>query len=132
GEEVFDPRSFIIKGEQYGIPQTRHRVILLGIRNDIPTIPDTFLIPQNVVKVVDVIFDLPRLRSGLSKGVDTGDRWISVLRESQDLDVWNGVDETVHIAILDAIERASIPDDARGNIYLNRVAHPGYMAHWYL
>jgi DNA (cytosine-5)-methyltransferase 1 len=39
GEELFDPRDFIIRSEEYGIPQTRHRVILLGIRTDIKIAP---------------------------------------------------------------------------------------------
>jgi len=26
----------LYKSEQYGIPQTRHRVIIVGIRNDLP------------------------------------------------------------------------------------------------
>jgi DNA (cytosine-5)-methyltransferase 1 len=34
-----DPHDFIIKSEDYGIPQARHRVILLGVRNDISNIP---------------------------------------------------------------------------------------------
>ena len=35
GFPVFDPRDFVIRCEDYGFPQTRHRVILLGIREDL-------------------------------------------------------------------------------------------------
>ena len=31
GFPVFDPRDFVIRCEDYGVPQTRHRVILLAI-----------------------------------------------------------------------------------------------------
>lgn len=34
GSEVA-PRDFVIRSEDYGIPQARHRVILLGVRSDI-------------------------------------------------------------------------------------------------
>ena len=33
--EHIDANSFIIEAERYGIPQARHRVILLGVREDI-------------------------------------------------------------------------------------------------
>ena len=29
-----DPKDFVVRAEDYGIPQARHRIILLGIRND--------------------------------------------------------------------------------------------------
>lgn len=33
--EIIPPEAFIVKAEDYGIPQCRHRVIILGIREDI-------------------------------------------------------------------------------------------------
>ena len=62
-----DPRDFIIKAEEYGIPQARHRVILLGIREDI-VVTSTRLRKKNQVTVRDALFGIPALRSGLSKG----------------------------------------------------------------
>jgi len=35
GNPQFDPQEFVIRSEQYGVPQTRHRVILLGVREDL-------------------------------------------------------------------------------------------------
>jgi DNA (cytosine-5)-methyltransferase 1 len=38
--ENLEPSDFIIRSEEYGVPQKRHRVILLGVRSDIaPNIP---------------------------------------------------------------------------------------------
>jgi DNA (cytosine-5)-methyltransferase 1 len=48
GEEIFQPKDFIIRSEEYGIPQTRHRVILLGIRSDIKSIPEILKKNQKV------------------------------------------------------------------------------------
>ena len=67
-----DPRRFIIQGERYGVPQARHRVILLGIRNDLDVMP-AHLEEQRTVSIRNAIGDLPRLRSGLSKGDDATD-----------------------------------------------------------
>ncbi|WP_418422188.1 DNA cytosine methyltransferase [Alistipes ihumii] len=48
----------------YGIPQTRKRLVLLASRiGDIKLIPPTHA-PENYVKVEDVIGDLPKLKAG--------------------------------------------------------------------
>lgn len=69
-----DFKDFIIKAEDYGIPQTRHRVILLGIAEDIDKHP-TPLSKQNPVAIENVLYDLPPLRSKLSKQKDSPDLW---------------------------------------------------------
>lgn len=68
-------KDFIINSEDYGIPQARHRVILLGIRNDLGVTPKPLMKAQAQVNISDVINDLPSLRSGLSKLDDTNDNW---------------------------------------------------------
>ncbi len=61
-----DPRSFILRAETLGVPQARHRVILLGIRDDYPIGEGKFLVPQvERCTVADAIGALPPLRSGL-------------------------------------------------------------------
>ncbi len=59
--------DYIISAEDYGIPQARHRVILLGIKKDFSEKNPGLLIPKRPVNVQDVLDDLPRLRSGLSR-----------------------------------------------------------------
>ena len=77
------PSDYIIRAEDYGVPQTRHRVILLGIRSDIlrDRKPDT-LVPSRAPSLRDVISDLPRLRSGLSKQPDNSQAWAETLHRS--------------------------------------------------
>ena len=73
-----DPHDYIIKAENYGIPQARHRVILLGIREDIDVNTGEFdrLKPsENSPTVEQVLSDLPKLRSKLSKGIDSKENW---------------------------------------------------------
>ena len=60
-----DARQFVIKAENYGIPQARHRVILLGVREDINS-PTRQLKPSQHVTVRDAIGLLPPLRSQIS------------------------------------------------------------------
>lgn len=64
--ESIDPRKYIICAEDYGIPQARHRVILLGIREDLGVTPKT-LRKTLSTNVNDAIASLPRIRSTLSQ-----------------------------------------------------------------
>jgi DNA (cytosine-5)-methyltransferase 1 len=71
----------VIRSEDFGIPQCRHRVILLGIRSDVLSDgePDVFgkkLEPAaSRATVADVLEGMPALRSGLSRTADTPDNW---------------------------------------------------------
>lgn len=74
--------DFLIRSERYGIPQARHRVILLGVRNDIDGIPETIQLSESgSVSVKSVIDDLPALRSGLSKQKDTEELWVKIVSD---------------------------------------------------
>ncbi|MEZ9602067.1 DNA cytosine methyltransferase [Vibrio sp. 10N.261.55.A10] len=70
-----DSSDFLIRSEKYGIPQARHRVILLGVRQDIDRVPDTLQPMEQSVSVEQVLSDLPPLRSGLSKQKDIQKDW---------------------------------------------------------
>ncbi|WP_415895289.1 DNA cytosine methyltransferase [Neptuniibacter sp. PT34_22] len=72
--KAFDARKFIIKSENYGIPQSRHRVILLGIREDI-TVPNGILEKEAPTSVEEAIQGIPPIRSTLSRGKDTSENW---------------------------------------------------------
>lgn len=77
------PEDFIVCTERYGIPQARHRVIIVGIRDDFPGKPGT-LAPTAAPTVRDAIGDLPKLRSGLSVGEDSPEAWkAAILRIGQ-------------------------------------------------
>jgi DNA (cytosine-5)-methyltransferase 1 len=76
-----DPRDFLIESENLGLPQKRHRVFLLGIRKDLGITPrEIQSVTNEITTVEDVIFNLPHLRSGLSKINDTTENWIDILK----------------------------------------------------
>jgi len=70
-----DSADFLIRSENYGIPQARHRVILLGVRQDITRVPDIIHPMEQTVTVEQVLSDLPPLRSGFSKQKDIQKDW---------------------------------------------------------
>ena len=68
-----------MKSENHGIPQTRHRVILLGIRKDLNVFPG-HLNSEKMIPTQKAIGDLPKLRSGLSREEDSGRLWVQAIR----------------------------------------------------
>lgn len=63
-----DPEHYIVEAEKYGVPQARHRVIILGVRRDIFARAGKArkLRLGTPATVNEVIFDLPLLRPELS------------------------------------------------------------------
>ena len=82
--EKIDINSVVIKSEKHGIPQARHRIIIIGIRKDLDRGHPGYLDLKDPVPVEDVIGDLPRLRGGLSKENDGGKEWLDVFKRMSD------------------------------------------------
>ncbi len=81
-ENALQPSDFIVRAEQFGVPQRRHRVIIIGIRADLADrIPRAEIEltdrPANVGNALD---NLSRLRSGLSRRPDEIDAWREAVR----------------------------------------------------
>lgn len=74
-----EPSDFIIRAEEYGIPQRRHRVIIMGVLETCGVAPGILSKSNRAVSVDAAIGDLPKLRSGLSKLENTDASWISVV-----------------------------------------------------
>jgi DNA (cytosine-5)-methyltransferase 1 len=77
--EGLEAPDYLLKSENYGIPQRRHRVILLGIRNDIPVKSLLALRPSKGPKLSELFSGLPRLLPTVSK--PSGTRLADVARE---------------------------------------------------
>lgn len=74
-----DVHDFVIKAEQHGIPQARHRVILIGVREGIGLGNPGQIEKLGQVTVEQVIGSLPNLRSRLSKEPDSDEGWGDVV-----------------------------------------------------
>ena len=70
--------DFLVHMEHFGIPQARHRVIILGIRDDIDIRPK-ILKRKSVIAAEKVLSGLPKVRSGLSREEDTAESWSECL-----------------------------------------------------
>ncbi|WP_228869333.1 DNA cytosine methyltransferase [Roseibium aggregatum] len=80
-EEARKPSDFIVRAEAFGVPQRRHRVIIVGIRSDIaaPTASASINVPSTQSTVEETIGNMPILRSGLSREKDNNDAWRNVV-----------------------------------------------------
>lgn len=74
-----DVHDFVIKAEQHGIPQARHRVILIGVRDDIGLGTPGQIAKADEVTVEQVIGALPELRSRISKEPDSDETWGNIV-----------------------------------------------------
>lgn len=73
--EVQSDTDYLIRSEDFGVPQKRHRVILLGLRSD-AKYSGLFLEPSGEVSLKSVIGDLPKIRSVVGRkliGIDEDD-----------------------------------------------------------
>lgn len=101
-----DARDFLIRAEDHGVPQARHRVIILGIRTDLagnlPAGQTLLGERQPPVSVEEAICGLPSLRSGLSCRNDAN--------RKDDADVWQNTirEQAARIAASEVV-----PDDVR-------------------
>jgi len=75
-----DLQGSVICAERYGVPQARHRVILLGLRDDLDGVIPDVLHVQEVVPVYRVLAHMPAVRSGLSRRADSPAAWMECLR----------------------------------------------------
>jgi DNA (cytosine-5)-methyltransferase 1 len=78
-EGDIDPRLFLVRAENYGVPQARHRMFIVGIRSDIKIRPKV-LKSLNPPTVRETIESLPAIRSELSSQGDTPEAWAKELR----------------------------------------------------
>ena len=82
--EARQPSDFVVRAEDFGLPQRRHRVFVIGLRADVVSGASDHSIPVSGSGrlLEDAIGDLPRLRSGLSRGIDSANRWKLVLQDT--------------------------------------------------
>ena len=86
-EPTLLPTDFVIRSEDFGLPQARHRVIVVGIRKDVLDKPTAVRLDQLIPRwskratVSDVLKGMPKLRSGLSRD-DSVATWGKAVRDA--------------------------------------------------
>ncbi|GLI94670.1 DNA cytosine methyltransferase [Methylocystis echinoides] len=75
--EARQPADFVVRAEELGVPQRRHRVIIIGIRSDLARRASGagIAVSEMARTVGEAIGALPPLRSGISRGRDDASVW---------------------------------------------------------
>ncbi|MCC6358552.1 MAG: DNA cytosine methyltransferase [Phycisphaerales bacterium] len=130
-------RGSVIEAEKYGIPQARHRVILLGIRDDINGVKPRVLTEQKAVSTTSVIGSLPKLRGGLSpRSKDSAAAWKSCL-QSQATSRWANAGTCkvdglgLALFIREKLADIALPRADRGAEFLEGEATTKYAPKWF-
>lgn len=84
--EGLRPQDFIVRAEEHGVPQARHRVIIIGLRRDVIDGLPEHLLPrlghrEKPVTLSMVLGAMPRIRSGLSRA-DDAPAWVDAMTEA--------------------------------------------------
>jgi DNA (cytosine-5)-methyltransferase 1 len=114
--------DYLIRAEEYKVPQRRHRVILLGIREDISVTPGILEKSNSHIPLDKVIGDLPKIRSGLNRSMasnnlvngkkkriyqnlpDSDENWLKIIHAfREEIHSWNGFDKDLDIASIPKI-----------------------------
>lgn len=76
-QEATTPSDFIVRAEEFGVPQRRHRVIIVGIRSDLSGRANRagIAVCGKGRTVSETIGTMPALRSGISRGLDDASAW---------------------------------------------------------
>lgn len=66
--------AFVIRAEEHGVPQRRHRVFILGIRKDLMISPSPLAPDRDAKGLAEALAGIPSLRSRLSSN-DSMSKW---------------------------------------------------------
>lgn len=127
-QEAAHPSDFIVRAEAFGVPQRRHRVIIVGIRSDLATRASgaSIAVSGSTRTVEETIGNMPHLRSGISRAVDTPTAWQKEVAGFAKLlaKIFKGnQDGALRPEFLDVVERLKLGAETRRS---STMLHAGY------
>ncbi len=130
-------KEFIIRSEQFGIPQARHRVILLGIRRDLALKMIPRLAPREPALIEEVLHGLPKLRATVSgRGSGNKKATLTTVVSAIPTERWFRSLLKLEPFVAAKVEAVCAEIDSDGvqgeNSLVRRSGDPTYMTEWFL
>lgn len=134
-----DPEAFLLRAENHGVPQARHRLIIVGVRSDYAasgaSMPNA--IPKYTQQTCrQAIADLPPLRSSISRATDTDAAWLDLLRSSLHQQWFTQLasadQEDVAARIRRAVGGLRIPRSRTGGRFIRWAGEPELAPEWFI
>ena len=128
--------DFILRAEEHGVPQARHRVIIVGVRDDFTDQLPHALAICPPVPVASVLKQMPKLRGGITDVKDSdlawanafsgvgNRRWFKVLESRSP--------EGVYEAAVAASSKMTAPSSGRGGEFVECPSRIGHRPDWFL
>jgi site-specific DNA-cytosine methylase len=117
-----DVGDFVVQAEKHGVPQARHPIILLGIRDDLgipKTAPEDFFPTFEQTPADKVLNSMPPIRSALSGHKDSQEAWLAALRSARDRRWLKSARRTggpdVQDLIVETVKNLTVPQHDRGH-----------------
>lgn len=124
-----DPKRFVVHAEEHGIPQSRSRVFILGIRKDLRLKTHTLKPATNIrVTTDDVLNGLPSIRSRISRQPDSPQQWRDEILKLGEYK-FDNLDAGMR-RFIEAQLRTIDPTLPLGSQFIPGVAKPGKLSTW--
>lgn len=129
-------RDFVLRAEEHGVPQARHRVIIVGVRDDFTNATPETLAARDPVPISSVLKQMPKLRSGVTDVRDSDEAWLSVFATVEQRRWFKAVGTLGPDGIVDAVLTASrgitVPAAGRGAEFVACTPRISYRPDWFL
>lgn len=124
-----DPKRFVVHAEEHGVPQSRSRVFILGIRSDLKLSARTLNPASNIrVAINDVLYGLPSIRSRISRQADSAQQWRNEILKLGAYK-FNKLDAGMRVFV-DTQLRTIDPALPLGTQFIAGVANSGKLSSW--
>lgn len=131
GELFEDAREFVVHAEEHGVPQSRARLFIVGVRNGLGRKPAR-LEPakDDPITTGRVLEDLPAIRSRLSRASDSAAEWHKAVAEIGGFVTLNqaGIEFAKAVRERVALVRKDLP---LGGAVMEQIRSPSVHSAWY-